>query len=319
MKNGALIPLSDVADDARDLVKAFRDNGEISSQDLTLEEARENYRISCAASQIKVNAKLVVTDFECPVSGGTIRLRHYSKGDDTPRPLLLYLHGGGWVIGDLDTHDGICRYMAKKTSANVVAVDYRLSPEYTFPVPYQDCVEALHWLSKNQSALKLDCSRTIVMGDSAGGNMATVLANEKNIPENVEIICQILLYPVTDLTASSASYKKITQGFSLTDKTMYWFRQNYVPKEIDLRDRRLSPLFHNHVKQPTMFIVTVGLDPLVDEGCDYANVAAKSGTELEHHHLPQHMHGMFTSAGKIKTAKKLLKRAAHFIEERFSS
>ena len=319
MKNGALIPLSDVAADARDLVKAFRDNGEISSQDLTLEEARENYRISCAASQIKVNAKLVVTDFECPVSGGTIRLRHYSKGDDTPRPLLLYLHGGGWVIGDLDTHDGICRYMAKKTSANVVAVDYRLAPEHVFPVPYQDCVDALNWLAQNQQALKLDCSKTIIMGDSAGGNMATILANEKHISQDIKIISQILLYPVTDLTASAPSYQKIKQGFSLVDKTMYWFREKYVPEKTDLKDRRLSPLFHNHNKQPPMFIVTVGLDPLADEGCDYANLAAKSGTELEHHHLPRHMHGMFTSAGKVKTAKKMLKMATRFIEDRLSS
>ena len=319
MKNGALIPLSDVAADARDLVKAFRDNGEISFQDLPLEEVREGYRQSCSIYQLQVDEKLSVTDVDCKVTGATIKLRHYSKGDDKHRPLLLYLHGGGWVIGDLDTHDGICRYMAKKTSANVVAVNYRLAPEHVFPVPYQDCVDALNWLAQNQQALKLDCSKTIIMGDSAGGNMATILANEKHISQDIKIISQILLYPVTDLTASSPSYQKIKQGFSLVDKTMYWFREKYVPEKTDLKDRRLSPLFHNHNKQPPMFIVTVGLDPLADEGCDYANLAAKSGTELEHHHLPHHMHGMFTSAGKVKTAKKMLKMAARFIEDRLSS
>lgn len=310
-----IIPLSDIAPDAKELIRKFRVNGSVSFQDIPLAQSRRNYRQSCKLNGIKIDDELFITDIDCPVSGGSITLRLYRK-DKQNRPLLLFLHGGGWVIGDLETHDGICRYMAVNTSSNVVAVDYRLAPEHVFPIPYQDCLDALNWLAANQQQFMLDCTKTIIMGDSAGGNMATVLANEQSVAEAVNIIGQILLYPVTDLTASSRSYGEVQEGFPLTDKSMYWFRQNYLPQGTDLKDRRLSPIFHSQNRQPDMFIVTVGLDPLSDEGCDYANLAAKHGTLLEHHHLPNHMHGIFTSAGKIKTAEELLRKAAHFVEER---
>ncbi|WP_297323163.1 alpha/beta hydrolase [uncultured Bartonella sp.] len=310
-----IIPLNAVAADAREFIRTFRENGSLSFQDIALDDARRNYRQSCKLNGIRVDAKLDVVDIDCPVSGGKIKLRLYSK-DNRMRPLLLFLHGGGWVIGDLYTHDGICRFMAANTSYNVVAVDYRLAPEYTFPVPYLDCLEALNWLSDNQKQIMLNCAKTVVMGDSAGACMATILANETNVADNITIDAQILLYPVTDLTASSMSYNKIQEGFPLTDKSMYWFRRNYLTTQTDIKERRVSPLFFCENKQADMFIVTVGFDPLADEGCDYANRAAKAGTLLEHHHLPNHMHGIFTAAGKIETARWMLTKAAQFVEAR---
>lgn len=311
------VPLNEVAADAVDLVRAFRDNGEISFQDVPLAAARANYIKACAANGFPAQAVAEVYTLDYPVAGGTAALRVYRPAGTPAQamtPLVVFIHGGGWVIGDLDSHDGLCRTLANQSAATVVAVEYRLAPEHRFPVPLQDCAGALRYISTHAEQLKVDPGRTLLAGDSAGGNMATVLANDPDSQTlGLNIKGQVLFYPVTDLSASQPSYRRITCGFPLTANSMHWFREQYTGPVADLNDARLSPLLHAEgLRQPPLFILTVGHDPLADEGIAYAAAAARAGTLVEHVHLPAHAHGLLTSAGKIATGQRVLTQAARF-------
>lgn len=312
------IALEQVAADAVDLIRAFRANGEVSFQDVPLADARVNYLNACATNGVICEAVAQVRTLQCPVAQGTVALRLYRPAGSAAHavtPFVFFIHGGGWVIGNLDSHDSLCRSLANQSGVSVVAVDYRLAPEKQFPVPLDDCLAALRFVRDNASALRLDLTNAVVAGDSAGGNMATVLANHPAYQlQGIGFKAQVLFYPVTDLTASHASYERVTRGFPLTAKSMYWFRKQYLPAGQDLKDARLSPLLHAQGQvQPDLFILTVGLDPLADEGIAYAATAATAGTAVVHHHLPRHAHGVLTSAGKIETGRRLLTRAAEFI------
>ncbi|WP_296254292.1 MULTISPECIES: alpha/beta hydrolase [unclassified Pseudomonas] len=312
------IALEQVAADAADLVRAFRANGEVSFQDVPLANARANYLKACAANGVIPEAVAEVKTLEYPVDKGSAALRVYRPASSAAyavTPLVFFIHGGGWVIGNLDSHDSLCRSLANQSGASVVAVDYRLAPEQQFPVPLNDCLAALRFVRDNAGELRLDPTNAVVAGDSAGGNMATVLANHPEYQlQGIGFRAQVLFYPVTDLTASHGSYQRISQGFPLTAKSMYWFREQYLPTGQDPTDARLSPLLHAAERvQPDLFIATVGLDPLADEGIAYAAAAARAGTAVVHHHLPRHAHGLLTSAGKIETGRRLLTQAADFI------
>ncbi|MBK5413248.1 alpha/beta hydrolase [Pseudomonas sp. TH31] len=312
------ISLDDVAPDAVALVEAFRTNVGVSFQDAPLTEVRANYLKSCAINGLKKQDVGSIKTLEFPVENGFAALRIYRASGlpaDQKTPLTFFIHGGGWVIGDLDSHDSLCRYLANHTQSTVVAVDYRRAPEYKFPIPLNDCRDALTYVMVHADEWQLDLSTAVIVGDSAGGNMATVLANQHDYrPEGMKFAAQVLFYPVTDLTAGTTSYQNITSGFALTAESMYWFREMYTSPGTDLTDELLSPLLRKDRSiQPSMFIVTVGLDPLADEGIEYAARAARSGTRVIHHHLPKHMHGIFTAAGKIDTGRELLEKAASFI------
>lgn len=313
----APIPLTEVADDAVDLIRAFRAKGGISFQDVPLAESRANYLASCKANGLPAEEVGGVATYAYPVEGASASIRLYRPrgahaGDVLP--LVVFIHGGGWVLGGLDTHDSLCRHICNATGSALAAIDYRLAPEHKFPVPLNDCRQALQWLASNAEALRIDIRRVVLVGDSAGGSLATVLANEgSRHPGEARIFGQVLLYPVTDLSRETPSYQRVQSGFPLTAGSMRWFGNHYMPAGLDLADLRLSPLLTAERKQPPLFIVTVGHDPLSDEGIAYAAAAARGGTRVEHHHLPRHAHGLFTSAGKIQTGRKLLQLASSFV------
>lgn len=314
------IALEQVAADAVDLVRAFRATGEVSFQDLPLRDARAGYLSACAANGIALQAVAEVRTLPYPVNGGSASLRLYrpmGSSPSIPTPVVVFIHGGGWVIGNLDSHDGMCRSLANQSGASVVAIDYRRAPEHRFPVPLQDCLNAVRFIRDNANDLGLDLNNAVISGDSAGGNMATVLANHPEFQtEGLVFKAQVLFYPVTDLTASQPSYLRITEGFALTAASMHWFREQYLPPGQNPADARLSPLLHAEGRlQPDLFILTVGHDPLADEGIAYAATAARAGTVVEHHHLPRHAHGLLTSAGKIGTGRRMLATAAKFIAD----
>lgn len=313
----SLIPIEKIAADQASLITAFREAGSVSFQDVPLQQSRANYLTSCTVNGLPPEELGDVRDIDCPVNGGTITLRHYGPATSSAaQSTLVFLHGGGWVIGDLDTHDRICRYLAKQTGMVVIAVDYRLAPEHRFPVPLEDCREALAFIRDNAGDLDVDPHRLIVVGDSAGGNLATVLAN---LPQcavaGTTVIGQVLMYPVTDLAAESQSYGRITAGFPLTAGSMRWFADQYLEPGIDPSDPRISPCRYTDARAPfpPAFVVSLGLDPLGEEGIAYAGYLARHGTLVEHHHLPHHAHGIFTAAGRIQSGKALLDRAATFI------
>ncbi|MET1089509.1 MAG: alpha/beta hydrolase [Arthrobacter sp.] len=313
----SLIPVEEIAADQAPLIEAFREAGSVSFQDVPLQQSRTNYLTSCTSNGLPPEELEDIRDIDCPVGGGTITLRHYRPATrSTAQPTLVFLHGGGWVIGDLDSHDRICRYLAKHTGMAVIAVGYRLAPEHRFPVPLEDCREALAFIRDNARALNLDPHRLVVVGDSAGGNLATVLAN---LPQcavaGTTVIGQVLLYPVTDLAAESRSYGRITAGFPLTAASMRWFADQYLEPGTDPADPRISPCRYSGAQGPfpPAFVVSLGLDPLGEEGIAYAGYLARHGTQVEHHHLPHHAHGIFTAAGRIPSGKGLLDRVAAFV------
>ncbi|WP_047604794.1 alpha/beta hydrolase [Pseudomonas putida] len=318
------IPLDQVAADAVGLVQAFRDGGEISFQDVPLTQARDNYLKACAVNGLAAEPVAEVRTLDYPVSGATASLRVYRPlGMPTAAvtPVVVFIHGGGWVIGNLDSHDSICRSLANQTHTTVIAVQYRLAPEHRFPVPLDDCFAAIAYITDKACELGVDPKRALLVGDSAGGNMATVLANDPACQAlGMTFKGQVLFYPVTDLTASQPSYQRITRGFPLTAASMHWFRAQYTAPGEDWRDARLSPLLHAEGRrQPSLFVLTVGHDPLADEGIAYASAAARAGTEVEHQHLPRHAHGVLTSAGKIATGHRILTQAARFIARKLGT
>ncbi|MBK0417513.1 alpha/beta hydrolase [Leucobacter sp. CSA1] len=321
-----LIPLEAVADDARPLIEAFRAAGSVSFQDTGLAEARSGYVAGCRANgPVHRNGAEVAVE-EHRLSG--VPCRAYapatSPSNDTT---ILFFHGGGWVIGDLDTHDPLCRYLAAASGSTIVAVDYRLAPEHPFPAAHDDAIAAATAIlggldggggDRADPALVRDAERVVVVGDSAGANLAAwVAAASTRGAFAHRLRGQVLLYPVADLTFSFPSHRSITAGFPLTAASMEWFAASYAPDAAVRSHPALSPALHPVAEgQPPAFIATVGLDPLADEGIAFAGRLASAGAAVEHHHLPRHAHGLVTSAGRIATGRRLLERVVGFVEER---
>lgn len=317
------LPLEEIAADGVELIRTFREAGGVGFSDVPLDESRVRYEASCAANGIPEEAVPHVEDLLCPVEGGSIRLRHYqplvSDPPEASRAVILFLHGGGWVLGSVETHDHLCRRLAAVSRIDVVSVDYRLAPEHPFPAPLEDSRAALRFVRDVATDRGWDRHRIIVAGDSAGGNLATVLATDPgSAVSDTTIIGQLLLYPVTNLRDESHSYFRIAEGFPLTATSMRWFRGLYLSDEDSARDPRASPGLRtkedlSRQTIPSTFLVTVGLDPLSEEGIAYAGLLASAGAAVEHHHLPRHYHGLFTSAGRIPTGTAFWDRAAEWV------
>ncbi|MCP3717346.1 alpha/beta hydrolase [Paraburkholderia sp. CNPSo 3281] len=310
------LPLTEVSEDARDAVRAFRELGGMHYGSFSVDQSRVNFVRACEMNGITGDEPVVYEDMPVPVADGSIIVRLYRPRDgedNEENPLVVFIHGGGWVIGSVDTHDGICRHLARHSRCPVASVEYRRAPEHQWPVPLEDCERALDYLITNAPALSINTSRVVLAGDSAGGNMATIIANAASTVGST-VIGQILFYPVTDLTATLPSYQRIQGGFPLVAESMFWFRDHYVPAGVPFDLPRLSPLLHAEGRrQPPMFIATMGLDPLCDEGIAYASCAARAGSNVEHHHLPGHHHGIVTAARNIAAARYLLERAVSFV------
>jgi len=318
MTRTPVIPLEAVASDAVELIAAFRDTGGTSFGSAAVAEARDSYLASCRRNGVPNEAVDHVEDLVCPVVGGTITVRRYAALPPSGDAAIVFLHGGGWALGDLETHDPICRYLATATGLPVFAVDYRRAPEHRFPIPLDDCAAALRFVAEHAAGLGAESRRLVIVGDSAGGNLAAVLANDPAMAvEGTAFLGQVLLYPVTDLSSESASYARIAEGFPLVAESMRWFADLYLADDSDPADPRLSPLRLDRpvAPPPPAFIVSLGLDPLGDEGIAYASHLARHGGHVEHHHLPRHAHGIFTSAGRIPTGRRMLDRAVAFIQE----
>ena len=232
---------------------------------------------------------------------GQIPLRVYRPvgGSATPLPVYVYFHGGGWVIGDLETHDVICRQLTAASEACIISVDYRLAPEHKFPAAADDAWAATRWIVANAGALGVDATRLAVGGDSAGGNLAAVVALMARDAGGPAIALQVLIYPVTDLGAESASYDAFADGYQLTRESMRWFRAHYLGAPSDGGDWRASPLRATSLAGlPPALIVTAGFDPLRDEGEAYAARLREAGVLVDYVCFGGMIHG-FAAMGKV--------------------
>lgn len=259
-----------------------------------------------------------VANLVAPGPGGNLGLRIYRPRADGPRlPTLVYFHGGGWVVGDLDTHDHLCRHVAAQAEAAVVAVDYRLAPEQRFPAAFDDALAATRWVVRHADELALDPRRLAVGGDSAGGNLAAAVALA--VRNEVPLCLQALLYPAVDLVADNASLRENAQGYLLTTAAMAQFVDWYVPDPAARTDWRASPLHAaSHAGVAPAFIVTAGYDPLRDEAIAYAALLSAAGVSVEHRHYPDMIHGFARMGGKIEAGITALEHTAAALRRAFT-
>jgi acetyl esterase len=238
-------------------------------------------------------------DLEIPGPGGAIPLRVYRPEGDGPCALMMMYHGGGWVVGNLDTHDEACRQFCAGTGAVVVAVDYRLAPEAKFPAPLEDCFAATVWAVANAAELEVDAGRVCVAGDSAGGNLAAAVAMMARDRGGPAIAHQCLIYPVTDRNFETSSYKENAEGPILTRTMMEWFWDHYLADESQAGDPLAAPLHGNLAALPSATVLTAEYDPLRDEGIAYAEALSAAGVEVEHRLYQGMIHGFVTLPGGL--------------------
>ncbi|MDP1753486.1 MAG: alpha/beta hydrolase [Reyranella sp.] len=230
---------------------------------------------------------------------------------DAILPTLIYYHGGGFVIGNLETHDSTCRRLANKSRCQVIAIDYRLAPEHQFPAPIDDGVAAFRHIRDNAELFGADASRIAVGGDSAGGQMAAVVCQICRDANEQGPAFQMLIYPATDSSQEHASRKDLAEGYFLSKALMDWFWDAYVPDDMDLADLRLSPLLAKDFKGlPPAFVLTAGFDPLRDEGRAYADRLIDAGIKTTYVNYPGTIHGFFSMTRFLKQGLKANDEAA---------
>ena len=248
---------------------------------------------------------------------GPVPLRVYRPQPVDPtaqQPLVVFFHGGAWVMGSLDSHDPLCRQIAYDSGATVISVDYRLAPEHRFPAAVNDGAASVRWLYENCDSLNLDSHRIIVAGDSAGANIAAVMAIMSRDGDLPTFRAQLLFYPCTDLTLSRRSHDIAYPGLTLTGRTMVWSRQHYLNDPREQVDWRASPVFAPRLAGlPPTYILTVGLDPLSDDGDAYARRLIQANVSLTRSDFPGQAHGFLIQLEALPTARAVISEIARFV------
>ena len=257
-----------------------------------------------------------VEDRTIPGPTGPIPIRIYRPSVDETLPVCLYFHGGGFVIGSLTSHDPICRELAAAAKVTVVAVDYRLAPEYPFPAGVEDCWAALKWVAANGDELRVDTSRLAVAGDSAGGNLAAVMTLRARDAGGPPIAFQLLIYPATSQEEFPSRSHPDTQTIFLNVELMRWFWQNYAPEGIDTNSPELSPLLADDLSGlPTAWVITAECDPLRDEGEAYAKRLMEAGVTVDYRLIETMPHAFFHMCGALPAAKAAVTEAAEALHK----
>ncbi|NKB59135.1 MAG: alpha/beta hydrolase fold domain-containing protein [Alphaproteobacteria bacterium] len=218
-------------------------------------------------------------------------------------PVLVFLHGGGWIFGDIDTHDAMCRVLAHEAACLIVSVDYRLAPEHKFPAGLEDCLTVLDWVAANATGIEGDASRIAIGGDSAGGNLAAAACQVARDKGGPPIVFQLLIYPATDFTADMTSPRSNAAGFGLSDVSIEWMRNCYLTDPFDATDPRASPLMAKDLSGlPPALIQTAEFDPLHDEGKAYAEALRNAGGTAIHINYHGMIHGFMRMGALVDDA-----------------
>ena len=296
----------------------LRSSGGKPLYELPLEEARGNMLLG---AQLGVPPEPIgqVVDRRIDVAGGSIALRIYTPVGGAahgPLPAVLQYHGGGFVLGNLDSHDSIARFYCARAKAVVVSVDYRLAPEHRFPTQVEDSYAALQWVAAHASELDVDPGRIAVAGDSAGGNLATVMCLLAKARGGPRIAAQALLYPVVDFRSHEtyASHQQFGDGtYFLSIKDMDWFRDAYFANSAQVGEQTASPITADVSGLPQALVTTAGCDPLRDEGRAYADRLAAAGVEVEYRCFDDTIHACASFAGAIPTGRDMLVYVADWL------
>ena len=276
--------------------------------EVTPEVGRANY----LATRIPSNVELPeIRDFDA----GGVRCRLYRSTTSDAAPLLIYYHGGGWVIGDLDTHDDICRKLARDAKCSVAAVDYRLAPEHPAPASHEDCIAATRWIFANAKSLGVDASRIAIGGDSAGGNLAAIVS----MHAGVKPVFQLLVYPATDMRLGQESHRENAQGYLLTADSMKWFINHYLQGDEKKRhDPLYSPLLSDEAslkKSPPTLVITAEYDPLRDEGEQFAARLSAVGVQASVVRFHGQIHAFFGMSEVLDDAAAAIALSASYLRK----
>lgn len=299
------------------LMKAQREGARPLSA-MVPEEARKTYRESRLPTQPAPEPVDTLRNFLVPGSSGSIPVREYRPLGSAKAellPALVFFHGGGWVVGDCDTHDVLCRELCHLAGCAVFSVDYRMGPENRFPAACDDALAATTWIGQHAGELAIDAARIAVGGDSAGANLAAVVALSLRDAADVTLAGQLLVYPVTDLRCATASYQSCGVGYALSAQDMFYFRKHYIADSLDFADWRASPLLaKDHSGLPPALVLAAGFDPLRDEGRLYADKLSAAGNAVQYICFERQMHGFIGMGGVIDEANTAVRLCADWLK-----
>jgi len=285
---------------------------------LTPAAARDRFQVMAELRrQTGVEAIHEVQDMKIAGPAGQLPLRIYTPPVQKPAPALVFYHGGGWVIGDLESHDHVCRALANGAQCVVVAVDYRLAPEAKFPAAVEDCFAATRWVADHSAELGIDPGRIAVGGDSAGGNLAAVVAIHARDNKGPAIAGQVLIYPSVDAAGTHTSHSDPETSVLLTHAMVKYFFGHYVDGTDGLTDWRTSPgRVKNLSGLPEAFVITARADPLHDEGEEFAQRLRDAGVKVTYKTYPGQFHGFMTMGRLIPEANQLVSEIAAWLKQR---
>jgi len=260
-----------------------------------------------------------IEDIRVPGPAGSLPARVYegTRGDGSPRPAVIYFHGGGWVQGDLETHHGVCARLALRSGALVVALDYRLAPEHPFPAAVDDCLAASRWLRAHAREIGAASSRIAVAGDSAGGNLAAVVSQQVVAAGEPPPAAQALIYPALDFVFDTPSHRDLEDAHIIPRDRVLWYANQYLPAGIDRLDPRASPLRAWDLGgQPPTLLITAGFDPLRDEGHAYAEALRAAKVDVTYHEYPGQIHAFVSLTKAIPQGLACTEEIGEFLRQR---
>ena len=282
-----------VREDVRGFLNMLEAMGRPGVEEVGAVEGREGMRAMKALAEADARPLAVERDLSCPGPAGDIPLRLYDTREEREAgPVVLFIHGGGFVIGDIGVYDNFCSEMAHQLDLPVVSVEYRLAPEHPFPAAPDDCEAAARWVASSPAELGREVTGLVVSGDSAGGNLTIVVTNQlADEPADAPVIVQAPIYPIADDVSEHRSMKDFYEGFLLTGPAMAFFAESYGG---DPSDARHTPMVHDCANTPPTVLCTAGLDPLRDSGRNYAAHLIQQGTEVSYFEFPGIIHGFVT-------------------------
>ncbi len=288
--------------------------------DLSPAEARAQFEQTVTALDAEPAEILDSGDQTVDGPRGPIPVRIYRpRASDTALPVLLWLHGGGFVIGGLESYDSICRALATRADCIVVSVDYRLAPEHPFPAAPEDCYAALQWTAARAHEFGGDPARIAVAGDSAGGNLSAVTAIAARDGDGPDLVFQLLVYPCTAPAPDTASHHDFAEGYLLTRRNIEWFYSLYTPNPADRRDPRYAPLLCPDLSGlPPALVIVAGHDPLRDEGIAYAERLQEAGVAVELTNYTGMIHGFYSMAGAVDAGRAAIDQSAKALRAAFA-
>ena len=306
--------------DAAAVYKAFQEAGRPAYETLTAAEARAYYLQGRVVTNPEPPELARVAPFSIPAPHGAIPARIYVPKEPRLKnglaPALVFFHGGGWVIGDLDSHDVVCRQLADAGALIVIAIDYRLAPEHKFPAAIDDAIAATKWVAANARELGIDATRLSIGGDSAGGNLTAVTALAARDGNGPALAGPVLIYPAVDFAMTHGSHSEPETSVLLTHSVIRWFRDHYLNGTADILDWRASPARAASLAGlPPAYVLTAGADPLRDEGNEYAARLKQAGVSVTFKHFPGQFHGFFTMGKLLREANVAVSEIGAWLKE----